>query len=97
MITRKELCKLILKHKLNVVESVINDDVMKEIIKKRGGDELVYESSVLGICMDELGLIDDPQCQEYINSRAGVLMFNPYMDGQCDMLTLRDLLDSMKE
>ena len=57
MLTRKELCQL----------------VVSNFASEPDGEDIILKSSILAVAMDYLGLLTDPDMQAYAASRDGVV------------------------
>ena len=90
--TRKELCEFKLREyahrELKMEPPVKLEDIPESVI---------FQSTTIGICMEQLGLLKNPANQEYISGRGGIYTLSHDENGEPVIVTFRDILESMKE
>jgi len=86
MTTKKQWCE-------GIVESYAKENGFEG---KPVPEDEVYYSTTLGIAMEHLGLLTDPEIRKYIKSRVGTISIDE-SDGDVTVKTAREYLASLPD
>ena len=94
MITKKVLCENILRQHC---EEKLHMSIPVDIYNLPNVNEIAYGSSTAAVCMEYLGILKDDEVIDYASRRGGLMVLSHNDDKMPDIITLRDILESMKE
>ena len=83
--TKEKFCKAVLQPYMREYNAEKFEDLIPH----------VYGSSIMGICLQELGYISDPETIAYLNSRGGTVLTYADKNGDVEILSFRELLDHL--